>query len=80
MRLPRDVSAADLVKALGHLGYRVTRQKGSHIRLTTERHGEHHEVVPNHDPVKVGTLSGILRSVANHHGMTVDELLRELEL
>ncbi len=45
MRMPRDISAADLVKALGRLGYRVTRQKGSHIRLTTERDGEHHEVV-----------------------------------
>jgi len=80
MRLPRDVSADDLVKALGRLGYHVTRQKGSHIRLTTERDGEHHEVVPNHDPVKVGTLSGILKSVATHHGMTMDELLRELAL
>lgn len=80
MRLPRDVSAADLVKALGRLGYRVTRQKGSHIRLTTERNGEHHEVVPNHDPVKVGTLSGILKSVATHHEMTMDELLQELAL
>ena len=80
MRIPRDVAAGDLVKALARLGYRVTRQKGSHIRLTTDQGGEHHEVVPNHDPVKIGTLHSILKSVAEHHRMTVDELLRTLDL
>ena len=35
MRLPRDVSGDDLAEALADLGYRVTRQTGSHLRLTT---------------------------------------------
>jgi predicted RNA binding protein YcfA (HicA-like mRNA interferase family) len=35
LRLPRDVSGDDLAKALGDLGYRVTRQTGSYVRLTT---------------------------------------------
>jgi predicted RNA binding protein YcfA (HicA-like mRNA interferase family) len=35
MRLPRDLSGPDLAQALGALGYRVTRQIGSHLRLTT---------------------------------------------
>lgn len=34
MKLPRDVSGAQLVKALLVLGYPATRQTGSHIRLT----------------------------------------------
>jgi predicted RNA binding protein YcfA (HicA-like mRNA interferase family) len=80
MRIPRDVAAGDLVKALACLGYRVTRQKGSHIRLTTEQGGEHHEVVPNHSPIKIGTLHGILNSVAEHHAMTVAELLARLDI
>ncbi len=80
MRIPRDVSSSDLVKALARLGYRVTRQKGSHIRVTTDRGGEHHEVVPNHDPVKIGTLRSILKSVAEHHRMTVEQVLEEMEL
>jgi predicted RNA binding protein YcfA (HicA-like mRNA interferase family) len=80
MRIPRDVTAGDLVKALACLGYHVTRQKGSHIRLTTDQGGEHHEVVPNHNPVKIGTLRSILKSVAEHHRMTVDELLEKLDL
>src|SRR5713226_8891338 len=40
MRLARDVSGDDLAKALADLGYRVTRQTGSHLRLTTLEHGE----------------------------------------
>lgn len=45
-RLPRDVGGADLARALGALGYRVMRQTGSHIRLTTQEGGEHHVTVP----------------------------------
>ena len=50
MRLPRDLSGTDLAQALGALGYRVTRQTGSHLRLTTFEHGEHHLTVPQHTP------------------------------
>ena len=39
MKLPRNLSGTDLVKALQKIGYVVTRQKGSHIRLTTNRNG-----------------------------------------
>jgi predicted RNA binding protein YcfA (HicA-like mRNA interferase family) len=60
MKLPRDVSGADLAKRLGRLGYEVTRQTGSHLRLTTTEGGQHHVTIPNHDPLKVGTLAGIL--------------------
>ena len=80
MKLPRDVSGAQLVGALRALGYEVTRQKGSHIRITTQQGGEHHEVVPNHNPVKTGTLSSILKSVAAHHGLSVEELVIRLSL
>ncbi len=80
MKLPRDVSGPQLVKALRILGYNVTRQKGSHVRVTTPRNGEHHEVVPHHQPIKTGTLSGILKSVAAHHRMYVEELVRLLGL
>jgi predicted RNA binding protein YcfA (HicA-like mRNA interferase family) len=80
MKLPRDVSGAELVKALRALGYAVDRQRGSHIRVTTQQDGEHHEVVPNHHPIKTGTFSSLLKSVAAHHKLTVEELVRTLEL
>ena len=80
MKLPRDVSAADLIRALRPLGYTVTRQVGSHIRITTERDGQHHETIPNHAPVKVGTVHSMLKSVAEHHRLTLAELLQQLDL
>jgi predicted RNA binding protein YcfA (HicA-like mRNA interferase family) len=80
MKLPRDVDGPQLVKALGALGYEVTRQTGSHIRITTQLDGENHEVIPYHHPIKVGTLSAILKRIAGHHGMTLDDLLQKLNL
>ena len=80
MRTPRDVSGQELAKALRKLGYVVTRQYGSHLRVTTQQGGEHHEVIPNHSPVKLGTLKGILRDVAQHHRMSAAELLAALDL
>jgi predicted RNA binding protein YcfA (HicA-like mRNA interferase family) len=75
MRIPRDLTGKELIKALGKLGYEVTRQSGSHIRLTTSRNGTHHVTIPDHRPIKVGTLSGILGDIAAHHQMTREELL-----
>ena len=81
MKTPRNVNAADLVRALRKLGYETTRQEGSHIRLTTTVGGTHHVTVPNHRPLKTGTLlGGVLKPVAAHHKLTVDELLAMLEL
>ncbi len=80
MKTPRDVSDQELAKALRTLGYVVTRQHGSHLRVTTQHGSEHHEVIPNHRPVKLGTLKGILRNVAQHHQMSVAELLTALDL
>ena len=51
MKLPRDVAGRQLVKALRELGYVETRRKGSHIRVTTQTNGEHHEVIPDHNPI-----------------------------
>ncbi|MGC8780744.1 MAG: type II toxin-antitoxin system HicA family toxin [Anaerolineae bacterium] len=75
MRLPRDMSAQALIALLERYGYRVTRQTGSHIRLTTMRGGEHHVTIPNHDPLRIGTLNAVLRDVAEHLGVTRDQLL-----
>ncbi len=78
MRLPRDISGKDLIKALSCLDYEVTRQTGSHIRLTSKRKGEHHITVPAHDPIKIGTLNAILKEIAEHNGLDRAELIRML--
>lgn len=81
MKIPRDIGASQLIRALRVLGYESVRQDGSHIRLTTTLGGTHHVTVPNHRPLKTGTLlGGILKPLAAHHKLTVEELLAKLEL
>ena len=80
MKLPRDVDGLQLAKALRILGYQVTRQKGSHLRVTTTLNGEHHEAIPAHSPIKTGTLAGILKGIAAHHRLTVEEVLSRIDL
>lgn len=80
MKIPRDCNGADLVRTLRRLGYETRRQTGWRIQLTTLRHGEHPVSVPDHRPLKVGLLHGVLKEVAEHHSLTVEALVRELEL
>ena len=78
MKIPRDLSSKDLIKCLSSKGYEVTRQTGSHIRLTTQENGKHSITIPAHNPIKIGTLNNILRDVAQHFDLSRDELLTEL--
>ena len=81
MKIPRNINGSDLVRALRMLGYQSVRQDGSHIRLTTAVNGTHYVTIPNHRPLKTGTLlGGVLKPVAAHHGLTVEELLEKLKL
>ncbi|QYX32972.1 type II toxin-antitoxin system HicA family toxin [Sphaerospermopsis torques-reginae] len=78
MKLPRDLSGSELAQALRKLGYMIDHQTGSHIRLTTQENGEHHITIPNHSPIKVGTLSAILRDVENHFNLTREQSINLL--
>jgi hypothetical protein len=78
MRLPRDLTGKKFAKMVEVLGYRIERQTGSHIRLTTINNGEHHITIPNHSPIKVGTLNAILKDIANHFGTTREDLIDQL--
>ncbi len=79
MKLPRDVSGGDLVRALRRFGYSVSRQTGSHVTLTRSA-PQHHLTVPMHRPVKAGTLSSILKEFGAAHGMNLENAIRELRL
>ncbi len=79
MKIPRDVSGDDLVKYLAQFGYIITRQTGSHLRLTTTRKGpEHHVTIPRHTPLKIGTLNSILRDVASYLEIERSDLAQKL--
>ena len=78
MKLPRGVSADRLIHVLEHLGYAVIRQKGSHVRLRHEGPPVHTITVPLHNPLKTGTLHGILSEVARMRAVTVESLAESL--
>ena len=78
MKMPRDINAGDLIKLLKQFGYTVTRQTGSHVRLSTEQNGQHHITIPNHNPIKIGTLSAIIADVAEHFNKTKEEVITEI--
>ena len=83
MRTPRDLDGNQLIKRLRKLGYDQTRQSGSHVRLTREPapdsdESEHHVTVPLHSPLRVGTLNAILGDIAEHLGMSKNDLIRHV--
>jgi len=79
MKLPRDASGRDVVKALCRdWGYREVHQVGSHIILQTDSPSPHRLSVPDHSPVRAGTLNAIVRAVAQHKGIDRQDVLRTL--
>ena len=67
MKLPRDLAGRELARALEKaFGYEVTRETGSHLRLTTQVNGQHHLTIPDHPSLRVGTLAAILGEVGTH--------------
>lgn len=79
MRLPRNETGRGLLNRLEKFGYEKTRQSGRHIRLTRQK-GEktHHITIPDHRPLRVGTLSSTLRDISIHLEMTKEDLIKEL--
>ncbi|MEW5938067.1 MAG: type II toxin-antitoxin system HicA family toxin [Chloroflexota bacterium] len=78
MKIPRDLGGEELARLLKKYGYAVTRQVGSHMRLTTLQGGDHHVTIPRHNPLRLGTLNSILKDVAGHIGVSRDELFESL--
>jgi predicted RNA binding protein YcfA (HicA-like mRNA interferase family) len=79
MKVPRDLSGAQLVKVLcREWAYRQVHQEGSHVVLQTETSGHQRLSVPNHNPLRVGTLNVIVRAVATHKGVDRQAVLDSL--
>jgi len=78
MKLPRGVSGDRLARALEHVGYSVIRQRGSHLRLRHTGPPSHAITIPLHNPMKLGTLHGILTEVAQMRSITIESLVELL--
>ncbi len=71
MKLPRDISGTEAVRALRRLGFSSTRQTGSHVRLAR---GDLRVTVPMHRNLVAGTLQSILRQA----GISVEDFVNAL--
>ncbi len=80
MRLPRDLSGEELAALLRRqYGYRLVRQRGSHMTSGATIDGVSHSVtVPRHRVLRVGTLSGIVADIAAHMDISREEVRAEL--
>jgi predicted RNA binding protein YcfA (HicA-like mRNA interferase family) len=79
MKLPRDVGGQELAVLLSKYGYKVTRQTGSHMRLTSTFKGfEHHITIPEHKPLGVGLLDHIVNEIAAYLEIEHPELIQTL--
>lgn len=71
MKIPRDVNGVEAVRALKRLGFVQLRQTGSHLILGKDSRTV---VVPQHKPIKPGTLKGVIEPA----GLTLEEFAAEL--
>lgn len=78
MRIPRDINGNELIDALNRLGYSKVKQVGSHIKLVTVENGEHHVTIPNHSPIKIGTLNHILKDISEHFEISKEDLIKKI--
>lgn len=75
MKIPRDISGKQLIKLLEKLNYIPTKQSGSHIRLTTQKNGQHHVTIPDHVELRIGTINAILTDIAAHLVIPKSEII-----
>lgn len=79
MKIPRDLHGRNLAAVLcRRWDYKQVNQEGSHIILQTETPGHHRLSVPDHKPLRLGTLNAILRSVAVAKGVSREDLIASL--
>ena len=74
MKLPRGIAGDRVVRALERLGYGVIRQRGSHVMLRHVGPPVHTITVPLHNPLKTGTLHGILSEVAEARCVSIESI------
>lgn len=79
MKLPRDLSGAELSHVLcKYFDYRRLHKEGSHIILQTETPKHHRLSVPDHKPLRIGTLNAILRAVVTVKEIEKEEILSRI--
>lgn len=70
------ISGREAIKVFEKIGYKVVRQRGSHVRLRDEANEDHLPLtVPDHKELKPGLLRKLIRDA----NLTVEGFLRLLK-
>jgi len=75
---PKGYKWRRITKFLERYDFKITRQTGSHMRLTTMIKGEYHITIPKHKSLKIGTLSCILTDISNYLKINKQSLIEKL--
>ena len=78
MKKPRDISSTELIRRLKPFGYSVSRQVGSHIRLTTEQGGQHHITIPAKRNLTIGKISAVIWELVRHFQLPRKEVTQRV--
>ena len=79
MKIPRELKGSDFADILcRQWDYKVVHQQGSHIILETEIPSHQRISIPNHNPLRLGTLNSILRAISRHKGVTKADIINTL--
>lgn len=77
MKTPRNLSGVDFSAALIlHWDYSHVHQTGSHIIIETETPFHQRLSIPNHKPLKAGTLTTLLRLASVHKRVSKEDILK----
>jgi len=69
----KRLSGSEVIKIFGQFGFTIRGQKGSHVKLQRDRHGEKQTLtIPNHKELDIGTLRAIIRQAMRY--LSTDEL------
>ena len=78
-RLP-NISYKELLNLLQRFGYKIERQRGSHIRLKKTLESGHHSItIPAHKEIAKGTLNDILNKISFYNQISKDKLIELLK-
>ena len=79
-KIPRDITGKTLSALLERkFGYQIERKTGSHLRLVTQYKGKRHKItIPDHNPIKIGTLNHILNDLSAYLGIDKGRLIEAL--
>ena len=69
------MSGEELIAALRRLGYKQTRQTGSHVRMTVSLPRQAHLTVPLARAIPPGALAALIKDAAAHLETTVEDIL-----